>query len=174
MNNEYYQNDDIKSIKDENIEKPKKKIKGYKEKLTLEDFAELFLNVNEYKNNKKEKKFLFSLDKNGILKGSREELNDNEILDINKYKSLRNKTTNSKIKIEKLTEAIKTKNNSKKIKAPPFSLRLNTNSQKRFEIIEDEEKVKNEINIEIIPDEENLQKSKKRKQRLYKLYQTKN
>ena len=102
------------------------------------------------------------------------DLNDNEILDINKYKSLRNKTTNSKIKIEKLTEAIKTKNNSKKIKAPPFSLRLNTNSQKRFEIIEDEEKVKNEINIEIIPDEENLQKSKKRKQRLYKLYQTKN
>ena len=47
MNNEYYQNDDIKSIKDENIEKPKKKIKGYKEKLTLEDFAELFLNDNE-------------------------------------------------------------------------------------------------------------------------------
>ena len=177
MNNINLQNEDLKKYKNKEIENPKRKIKKYKEKLSLEDFAELFINDN-VKNISKQDKFILSLNKNiQFLELNENDLTERNNLDINLYKNLRNKMHNSPLKKDNFKDAIKKKERTNKIYAPPFSLKSKySNSENNIKIAEDV-KIKNiinEINIQIIPDERNILKSKKRKERLYKLFEKKN
>ena len=177
MNNINLQNEEFKKYQNREIENPKRKLKKYKEKLSLDDFAELFINDNQ-KNISKEEKFILSLNKNRQFI----EINDNDFsersnLDINLYKNLRNKMHNSPLKKDNFKDAIKKKERTNKIYAPPFSLRTKfSNSENNIKILEDikNENIINEINMQIIPEERNIQKSKKRKERLYKLFEKKN
>ena len=177
MNNINLQNEEFKKYQNREIENPKRKLKKYKEKLSLDDFAELFINDNQ-KNISKEEKFILSLNKNRQFI----ELNDNDFsersnLDINLYKNIRKKIQNSPLKKDNFKEIIKKKDRTNKIYAPPFSLRTKfSNSENNKNILEDikNENIINEINMQIIPEERNIQKSKKRKEKLYKLFEKKN
>ena len=177
MNKINLQNEELKKYKNKEIENPKRKIKGYKEKLSLEDFAELFIN-DKVKNISKEEKFMLSLNKNRqFMEINANDLSERNNLDINLYKNLRKKMQNSPLKKDNFKDAIKKKERTNKIYAPSFSLRSKfSNSENNIKIVEDakNENIINEINIQIIPEEKNIIKSKKRKEKLYKLFETKN
>ena len=177
MNKINLQNEELKKYKNKEIENPKRKIKRYKEKLSLEDFAELFIN-DKVKNISKEEKFMLSLNKNRqFMEINENDLSERNNLDINLYKNLRKKMQNSPLKKDNFKDAIKKKERTNKIYAPPFSLRSKfSNSENNIKIVEDakNENIINEINIQIIPEERNIIKSKKRKEKLYKLFETKN
>ena len=113
MNKINLQNEELKKYKNKEIENPKRKIKGYKEKLSLEDFAELFIN-DKVKNISKEEKFMLSLNKNRqFMEINANDLSERNNLDINLYKNLRKKMQNSPLKKDNFKDAIKKKRKNK-------------------------------------------------------------